>query len=586
MLCFQRPFRASRGRFAALGALLPWILMPAQAAGEVPAQPQGQGGAEEQVPLGALVGAFDEGLAGAPFPWSLEALARTAGMPLEVSRIEASAWGSILELPWFDPARDLGLRLRPSGSGRLTVAGPPEVRAGLRELVAALEADLAPNLSLVWARIPAAHDGAGPAPGLVELDALGTHLENPEARRVELPLAPGRTSRELGGRSTPFLLENAVQIASGSFVHGQVVAHAFEGTAAAARWAPGRDGHWLALRLESSEALGEPDTVQARSSALLNGEEGARFVPIQLPRERQQVLVRGLAFDGFLPRGKALVFEQSWQLACPFGGEMAEGSEFWCLWVEGQGPPVHRRLHPAGAARAVDWVLAEAYAPPRFEWPSGPVTALVGRYDRDLALLAERPTGLLDRLPGSPRDWRSIGPWLVAAVAPGAPTPLSAPEPPAGEAQGLKLRFEVPGEVPGEVEWRGALPAGAHLAALVLRVSPLHADSAVEVAGQVGVDSQTVSLMHLGLAFEVFAGARADAAWSLAAAAVHPQGPSRSPSLGVPLRLPLEFVPLLLIEGQRSLRNAEEGPQTARLGSPDGAFLRMERLPAAPGGLR
>ena len=212
-----------------------------------------------------------------------------------------------------DELRREGRELLIEGSV-LSVLAPP----GLHEQVRAVLDGLSQALA---GTIPLRIDVLGLAEGGGELVPAGTLGEDEAAKLVaalvvrgaqhksySLELCAGRTVHLDAYRRIPFLFDYDVEIAQNMMVFAPVMSAIREGTRLVlhGRSAPG--GVALSVLLMRSEQVGKIQTQPLTLKGLLNPPEGGGMEVLMGPGGIQspEVLARGLAFDTFLPEGKAL----------------------------------------------------------------------------------------------------------------------------------------------------------------------------------------------------------------------------------------------------------------------------------------
>ncbi len=191
--------------------------------------------------------------------------------------------------------------------------------AALQEQVRAVLDGLATALA---GTIPVRVDVLGVAEGGGELVPAGTLSEDEATKLVaaqiargaqhrsySLELCAGRTARLDAYRSMPFQFDYDVEIAQNMFVYAPVMSATREGTRLVlhGRSAPG--GVALSVLYMRSELVEKIQEQPLTLRGLVNHLEGGKMEVLDGPRGIQSpsVLARGLAFDTFLPEGKALV---------------------------------------------------------------------------------------------------------------------------------------------------------------------------------------------------------------------------------------------------------------------------------------
>lgn len=196
----------------------------------------------------------------------------------------------------------------------LSVLAPPGLHEQVRVVLDALSEALAGT-------IPLRVDVLGLAEGGGELVPAGTLSEDDAAKLVAalvargaqhkshaLDLCAGRTVSLDAYRRVPFLFDYDVEIAQNMMIFAPVMSATREGTRLVlhGRSVPG--GVALSVLFLRSELVGKTQTQPLKLKSLLNHPEGNTLQILPGPEGVQspEVLSRGLAFDTFLPEGKAL----------------------------------------------------------------------------------------------------------------------------------------------------------------------------------------------------------------------------------------------------------------------------------------
>lgn len=185
--------------------------------------------------------------------------------------------------------------------------------------------------------IPVRVDVLGLAAGGGELVPAGTLGEDEAAKLVatlvargaqhksySLELCAGRTVSLDAYRSIPFLFDYDVEIAQNMMIFAPVMSATREGTRLVlhGRSAPG--GVALSVLFMRSELLGKIQKRPLKLKGLVNRLEGGSIEVLDGPDGIQspEVLARGLAFDTFLPEGKALALTLEAQMGAASAREI------------------------------------------------------------------------------------------------------------------------------------------------------------------------------------------------------------------------------------------------------------------------
>jgi hypothetical protein len=433
---------------------------------------------------------------------------------------------------------------------KLVVLAPAPIQARVRDTLEALEAALGASVELQVDLYELPAGAAWPARAVMdaaEVDRGAAALFGPDPQRASytLSLSAGRTAVLDMTRREPFLFDYDVEIAQGSVMYDPIVRDAQEGTRMLVRAVPSTEGLSLsivALRSKIAEAPTEiPVPLVGRVSA---EKEDMREVQGPAAMQSVAVLSHALAFDGFLPEGKALLFGSRVAVGGHEGGWLA------VLRKTGGTLSSYQVRKLPNSSRSLVFVNSELVVPPAIELERG----IVNEHTLPMPYVAAR-TGeraslfLFDWMKYRFSVWRRIGPWAIAVHDPawddGAPDELSRllaqwkPESRSLAIQGALLR----GEAAAPVRWMlPARPGTSFAVASGLTTLALH-DFDVEVAQFAGVADPVRVPIFEGLTAIVATGLEADAPLALdlrATALVRSGGTSmdlKTPMLGT-LQLP------------------------------------------------
>jgi hypothetical protein len=416
-----------------------------------------------------------------------------------------------------DELRREGRELMVEGE-KLSVLAP----AGLHEQVRAVLDGLAEALA---GTVPVRVDVLALAEGAGELPPAGTLPEAEAAKLVAalvgrgaqhrsyaLELCTGRTAVLDAYRRIPFLFDYDVEIANMMMMFAPVMSAMREGTRLVLRGRAASGGVALAMLLLRSEALGKLGEQGLSLRGILNHPEGKGVEEIQGPTSIQTpaVLARGLAFDTFLPEGKALVLTLEGRLG---GGSSREivlvrrlGGEL-SSYVVRPIPRTNRtlialdaELFRPGSLRttAEAWSDEQGAAQPK----------AVAKFDGEFSAF------LLEWLKARFSIWRRFGPWILIVTDPAWDRDAAAQLDrlvkslrPATALHGVSVDLRAQGgEVELPVRMRVPILAGSSAGLVLARGETAVTGFDVEVAQGAGVADPYVGSVFEGLALALALG--------------------------------------------------------------------------------
>jgi hypothetical protein len=305
----------------------------------------------------------------------------------------------------------------------MTVLAP----AGLHEQVRAVLDALAESLG---GTIPVRVDVLALAEGPGELPAAGTLGEDEAGKLVAslvgrgarhesflLDLCAGRTTRLDAFRRVPFLFDYDVEIAQNMMVFAPVMSETREGTRLALRGRPAPGGVALSVLFMRSEQVEEIRKQPLTLKGLVNHQEGGSIEALDGPDGIQSpdVLARSLAFDTFLPEGKALALTLESRLGS------AGLREVVLVRRATRGGPSAYVVRPIPRTnRTLIALDAELFRPGRLHTETEPWRDEQGTLHlRALAKFdGEFSSFLVEWLKARFSIWRRFGPWILIVTDP------------------------------------------------------------------------------------------------------------------------------------------------------------------------
>ncbi len=305
----------------------------------------------------------------------------------------------------------------------LTVLAPASLHEQVRAILEGLEQALSGTIP-VRVDVLSLGEGGGELPpaGPVAEGEVGKQIAALLARGAQhqsfvLELSAGRTARADSYRRIPFLFDYDVEIAQSMTIFGPVMAETRGGTRLALRGLPRAGGLWLSALWMRSELLGEIRTKPLTLVGSINHPDKGPSEIVAGPESIQspEVLMRGLAFDTFLPDGMAL--------ALTFEAALRGVRTREVVYLRRQGgamsayvarpiPRTNRTLIAldAGLFRAP---RLSADAAPNSDGLSGALQPnVVARFDGEISGF------LLEWMKARFSVWRRFGPWILIVTDP------------------------------------------------------------------------------------------------------------------------------------------------------------------------
>jgi len=395
----------------------------------------GDGGAQESTVLAsydlrAVLPRWDDGTS-----WS-QSLNHLPGVGPEQETSEAG--GNYSDMAAFevldlltqvmgDELRREGREMLVDGSA-LTVLAPEPVQEQVRAVLDALRQALAGTIA-VRVDVLALGDGSSVdlVPSSVLADDEAAKLvasligRGAQQRSFQLELSAGRTAWVDARRRVPFVFDYDVEIAQGSVVFAPFVPELRDGVRMGLRGLPVNGGLALSSVLMINDLLGKiserklllrgqlnripPNQAEVVSSELVKG-PGA----VQMP----QTLVRALAFDTFVPDGKALVLSLETDLGPArtrevvilrrLGGSMTS-------YVARPIPRTNRTLIALNVELFRTPSLVSSLVTEHDDYDH-PQAQVVANFD------AEAPSFLVEWVKVRFSVWRRFGPWILIVTDP------------------------------------------------------------------------------------------------------------------------------------------------------------------------
>ncbi len=311
---------------------------------------------------------------------------------------------------------------------QMVVAAPPAVQAKVRAILDALQAAFSAGttVELDWFVMS---DGAMPIDRCVlTLDEAKRFVDAAMARgsshlHQTLRLAPGRTVALERARFIPLLADYDVEIAQGSFIYDPVIYEIRDGFRGFLRGTSVPGGTALSLLWLQEDLVNEVRERPIVLKGAVGREQRGGLDLIEGPQSMQtaDVMTHALAFDTFLPDGKALV---------AFSDVDVKGTTFRQVLVLRRGAGAQSsftKVPLSNGGRTLVILDGEAFGAPRFsistgdalyeaEWPHPFVVA---------ELHSEASSFLQDQL-GRLNQWWTVGPWVLVLTDPSWDGPAAA----------------------------------------------------------------------------------------------------------------------------------------------------------------
>lgn len=305
----------------------------------------------------------------------------------------------------------------------LTVLAPESLHEQVRSILEGLELALSGTVPVRVDVLTLSEAGG-------ELPPAGTLPEGEVAKQVSallargaqhqsfvLELSAGRTARADAFQRIPFLFDFDVEIAQSMVIFDPVMSETRDGTRIALRGLPKAGGLWLSTLFLRSDLLGEIAKKPLELRGSINHLEKGASEVVQGPADIQspKILVRGLAFDTFLPDGQGLALT----LESSLGGARTREVVFLRRLGGAMSPYVVRPIpRTSRTLIALDAELFRAprlssLADPRHDPATGAAQPnLVARFDGEVSGF------LLEWMKARFSVWRRFGPWILIVTDP------------------------------------------------------------------------------------------------------------------------------------------------------------------------
>lgn len=307
----------------------------------------------------------------------------------------------------------------------LTVLAPPSLHEQVRAILAGLEATLAGTVALRVDVLSLAESGGEAGGELAPAGLLGEEeasqlvgalvARGAKHESFALALSAGRTARVEAFRRIPFLFDYDAEIAQSMAVLEPVMAETRAGTRLALRGLPVAGGLALSTLLLRSDLVGPMGTLPLSGKVLLSAPEGGPSEFLDGPDSIQSpdVLVRGLAFDAFLPEGKALALTLEASLG------KVRSRELVLLRRQGVGASSYVARPIPRTNRTLIALDAGLFRRPRMEFDATPWFDENGAHPSVVASFDGEISGfLLEWMKARFSVWRRFGPWLLIVTDP------------------------------------------------------------------------------------------------------------------------------------------------------------------------
>jgi hypothetical protein len=302
----------------------------------------------------------------------------------------------------------------------LTVLAPLPLQEQVRSILEGVEQALGGSIPLRVDVLAYGPEGELPAPGLMSEEEAARLVADAGARGAThsaqtLELSAGRTALMDAGRRIPYLHDFDVEIAQYMMVFAPVMSTTRDGTRLALRGLAQPGGLSLNVLLQRSELLGEIALHPLELRGILAPQEGGPTELVDGPDGVQspEVLLRGLAFDTFLPDGKALVVT----LEAALGS--ARVREALVLRRAGGGMSSYVTRAIPRTNRTLIALNAEHFRPPRMRVDTPLLHDAGSILPGTTAYFESELSGfLLEWLKVRFSVWRRFGPWILIVTDP------------------------------------------------------------------------------------------------------------------------------------------------------------------------
>lgn len=248
---------------------------------------------------------------------------------------------------------------------RLVVLAPPSVQKDVQAILAGLEGAVAAATELGVDVLEVEADHALPESAVVSEGAARDWIARAvEAGAVQrsfrLPVRPGQTGIVDLSREIELVVDYDVEIAQAGWIHDPNADVVNVGTRLVVRGTPGEGGLALALVIRNGEAVDGPRTLEIPMSGFVSTEQGWHFLDGPKRYQTLEVLSRNLAFNTFLPDGKALVLHSSLDL------QSGASRQVFVLRRTGPKLPAQQVLELGSQGGRVKVANLEVFTSPRF----------------------------------------------------------------------------------------------------------------------------------------------------------------------------------------------------------------------------
>lgn len=382
--------------------------------------------------LGGLLASFDSST-------FVESLLMSSGSPVDeverssgedlYERVDAETLVELLSRLFNEEFEYEGRALALQDADELLVLAPPEVQEKVHGALTALEQALSSSVELQVDVVALPGEGPPPFGGACVIDAAQAaslpSIPDRPRETYTVRLSPGRTSIVDRRRMIPVVVDYDVEIAQGALIHDPVVGTAETGTRLLVRGVPMADGLALSIFYAHGDPVREDvQEIEAPLRGFVSSENGTedRFIEGPRAEERVEIAFRSVAFNTFLPAGKALVLTSTLDLSTsqPEGAGRSRQAVI-VRRVSGELPRFRRYSSP-GTKRELLFVNAETlHGPEMKSWGR-----LIGGEEESMEhipevrgqLEPENSVFLMDWISDRFSTWRTVGPWVICAYDP------------------------------------------------------------------------------------------------------------------------------------------------------------------------
>ncbi len=222
-------------------------------------------------------------------------------------------------------------------------------------------------------------------------------------------LSPGRTAAIESVRVVPVLLDYDVEIAQGSFIHDPIVRDIRHGFRAFLRGTTVPGGAQLSVLWLQEELVNDVKERPVTLHGAVGNEQRGGFELIEGPKSLQtaSVMSHALAFDTFLPDGKAVVASSEVEV---------QGTTFRQVLVLRRAGGVQTsfaKIPLSNSGRALFVLNGELFGAPQFAISSGPAVDDEWPHPYVIAELRSEISPFLQDALARLSDWRTVGPWIL-----------------------------------------------------------------------------------------------------------------------------------------------------------------------------